>query len=73
MPTCPDLQAFKSSYERVQTVARFVSSLPPDLRPLGLMFEEPTGEAFPFEIGGCHTPTRLGTTGATSGGKSLCV
>jgi hypothetical protein len=43
---------FFSAPQRVELVVKFVASQPPELRPIGLMFEEPTAEAFPFEIGG---------------------
>ncbi len=32
-------------------VARRLGGLPPDHRPMGLLFEEPSGGRFPFEVG----------------------
>ena len=37
--------------ERVFIVVSFLASLPPEKRPLGMMYEEPTGKYLPEEVG----------------------
>ena len=37
--------------ERVFIVVSFLASLPPEKRPFGIMYEEPTGKYFPEEVG----------------------
>lgn len=41
---------------RVLEVVKFLAKLPIDIRPVGLLYEEPLGEYFPDEIG-CWTKT----------------
>ena len=37
--------------ERVFAVVSFLGSLPPEKRPFGIMYEEPTGKYLPEEVG----------------------
>jgi hypothetical protein len=58
-----------ASYRRTLTLVAAVASLPKDIRPEGLVFEDPTGEVFPWRMGElvAEVRTAMNVSGWTSG------
>ena len=47
-----------ASTYRILSVTEFLARLPAEMRPLGLIFEEPTGKNFPAQLGGWTAAVR---------------